>query len=71
MSTSDLQLLDIEDVAGILKLTPLCIMEHTVGKKLPIIPSIRINRRVRRYRKSDIAAFLESCAVNAIKAEAK
>ncbi len=71
MTTAELELLNIEQVSELLQLKPMTIMEHTTGKKLPIIPSIRVNRRIRRYRKSDLAAFIESCAVNSIKAEAK
>jgi len=58
-----LQLFDIKEVAAMLRVTPLTVMEHTVGKKLPIIPSIRVNRRIRRYRRCDLEKFLESCAV--------
>jgi excisionase family DNA binding protein len=63
MSTDNLELLTIQEVADILKLKPTFVMEH-VEKKAPIIPSVRINRRIRRFRKSDIAAFIELYCVN-------
>ena len=68
---NDLQLLDTKEVAALLKLSPLCVMEHVTGRKKPVIPSVKINRRVRRFRRIDLERFLEACAVNqSIKAEA-
>ena len=52
----DLQLLRAEDVAGILKVTPSAVFKWA---KAGLIPSYRINEKCLRFKRGDIAAFVE------------
>ena len=61
MSTLEMELLTVEEVASILKLTPGSVLDHTQFAE-PRIPAIRFNKKVLRFRKSDIQKFIEDCA---------
>jgi predicted site-specific integrase-resolvase len=52
----DLQLLRAEDVARILKVTPSAVFKWS---KKGIIPSYRIHEKCLRFKREDIAAFIE------------
>jgi len=52
----DLQLLRAEDVAGILKVTASAVFKWA---KAGLIPSYRINEKCLRFKREDIAAFVE------------
>ena len=52
----DLHLLRAEDVAGILKVTPSAVFKWA---KAGLIPSYRINEKCLRFKKGDVAAFVE------------
>ena len=52
----DLQMLRAEDVAGILKVTPSAVFKWA---KAGLIPSYRINEKCLRFKRGDVAAFVE------------
>ena len=52
----DLQLLRAEDVAGILKVTASAVFKWA---KAGLIPSYRINEKCLRFKREDIAAFVD------------
>ena len=52
----DLQMLRAEDVARILKVTPSAVFKWA---KAGVIPSYRIHEKCLRFKREDIAAFVE------------
>ena len=52
----DLELLRAEDVAGILKVTPSAVFKWA---KAGVIPSYRIHEKCLRFKRGDIAAFVD------------
>ena len=52
----DLQLLRAEDVARILKVTPSAVFKWA---KAGVIPSYRIHEKCLRFKRGDIATFIE------------
>ena len=52
----DLELLRAEDVAGILKVTASAVFKWA---KAGLIPSYRINEKCLRFKREDVATFIE------------